>query len=193
MSGWLAPPNLVTAARIGLTPFIGLAVARDDFPLAFPLFLAAALSDLADGWLARRFHWTSRAGAILDPIADKLLAATIFLALAVSGAIPAWFAALVLARDLFILAFAAWALAFRKIRDFPPRVWGKISTFFQFSAAAGAVIARTWPSFPALVLYPTVFWCAVLATLLSGADYFLAARRMLGSAPAPSRPSPLPD
>lgn len=189
MSGWLTPPNLLTAARIVLTPFIGVAVARGDLSLAFRLFLIAALSDAADGWLARRFHWRSRAGALLDPIADKLLAATIFIALAVSRAIPPWFAALVLARDLLILAFAAWALAFRGIRDFPPRLWGKISTLFQFSAAAGAVIARTWPSFPPLVLYPTVFWCAVLATLISGADYFLAARRILRSA----RPSPLPD
>jgi cardiolipin synthase len=179
MPDWLTPPNLITAARIFLTPFIGIAVAADDFRSAFTLLLIAALSDGIDGWLARRFNWRTRTGELLDPIADKLLAATIFIGLGVSHAIPRWMVALVLGRDIAILMFAAWALAFRGIRSFPPSVWGKISTFFQFAAATGAVLERVWPSFFLLSLYPPVFWAAVAATSWSAIHYFLVARRLL--------------
>jgi cardiolipin synthase len=179
MSGWLTIPNLITAVRIALAPFIGMAVARDDFRLAFLLFVIAAASDSLDGWLARRFHWVTRTGALLDPLADKFLIATFFIGLGVSRALPPWMVALVLSRDLLILGFAAWALAFRGLRDMPPRPSGKLCTFLQFATAAGAVTARLWPASPLLALYPVVFWSAVAATAGSGIDYFLAARRML--------------
>jgi cardiolipin synthase len=179
MPNWLTPPNLITAARILLTPFIGFAIAGDDFKRAFTLLLIAVLSDGIDGWLARRFSWRSRAGEMLDPVADKLLAATIFIGLGVSHAIPRWMVALVLGRDILILLFSTWALAFRGIRSFPPSVWGKISTFFQFATAIGAVIERVWPSFFLLFLYSPVFWAAVASTCWSAIHYFLVARRML--------------
>ncbi|MEJ5368849.1 MAG: CDP-alcohol phosphatidyltransferase family protein [Bryobacteraceae bacterium] len=172
-------PNALTAARILLTPPIGWLLATGEPRKALPLLAAAALTDAADGWLARRLDARSALGAFLDPVADKLLAATVYVGLAAAGRLPAWLAALVLGRDLLILAFAAWALRRTRLRAFPPSVWGKLSTVLQFSlglaALLDAVRPADWSAAVARALIPAV----ALATVWSGAHYGWLARRRL--------------
>src|SRR5579883_2909018 len=104
-------------------------------PRALALFAAAAVTDALDGALARRFGWTSTAGAYLDPIADKALLSGLYLTLAVTGDIPWWLVGLIFGRDLLILAAAGLALLFTRLRAFPPSLWGKVSTIFQVLTA----------------------------------------------------------
>lgn len=174
---WRLPPNWITLARILITPFAGLALARGDYPRAFPLLAAAALSDAFDGWLARRFQWTSGLGEKLDPVADKLLVAVVYVGLAAGGALPVWLAVLVLGRDAGILAVAAalWALGRR--RRFRPTVWGKLSTVFQMTLGGAAVLAGAFPDLGVGALVPPLLWLTALMTLVSGVDYARKAAR----------------
>jgi len=131
----LTIPNLVTLIRLVLAPFVAMAILNSAYPLAIGLFFTAGITDIIDGALARKMDDTSLFGAYLDPIADKILLSVIYLALALVHDIPWWMLGVVFGRDLLILGMAAYGLLFTSIRKFPPSVWGKISTFFQISAA----------------------------------------------------------
>jgi len=102
---WL--PNLISFLRIVLVPFVIAAILQGRYELAFVLFFIAGFSDLLDGFLARHFNWSTRLGSLLDPVADKLLVAGVFVSLAISGLIPVWLAVLVILRDLIIITGAS--------------------------------------------------------------------------------------
>jgi cardiolipin synthase len=176
-------PNLFTAARLALVPFIALAIVRGRFPVALALTFAAGVTDAFDGLLARRFGWTSRAGAYLDPIADKLLLVTLFIALGYARLFPWWLVELVVGRDLFILAMVGAGFALTRIRDFPPTLAGKLSTIIQVGACVGVLLLRTiafpWPSEAAWMMIATT----AAATVWSGFDYARRGLTMLRTAP----------
>lgn len=172
-------PNILTSLRILLVPPVGISVARDDMGMALPLLAVAALTDAADGFLARRWQAASAYGAYLDPVADKLLAATVFAGLAFAGRLPWWLAALVLGRDLLILAFAAWAMTRTRIRKFPPSVWGKASTVLQFSLGLACLLDAAAPAGWTGLLVQRLIPAVAAATVWSGFHYgWLAARRL---------------
>jgi cardiolipin synthase len=130
---WL--PNLLTLLRIVLTPFIIWDVLGGQCQVALPLAMIAGLTDAADGYLARLLNASSRTGAWLDPVADKFLLIGLYLSFGYSGVVPWPLAWLVVGRDLLILAMAAVGITFTSIRDFPPTIWGKLSTVIQIAAA----------------------------------------------------------
>ncbi len=163
-------PNLLTAARLLLVPLIALAVLRDSFRAALAFTFLAGVTDGFDGFLARRYSWTSRLGAWLDPLADKALLVTLFVTLGMIGAFPWWLVALVLARDAVILLMAGIAFAFTAIRDFPPSIWGKLSTIVQVGACVGMLLLLSLQFIrPILAGFLTGATAAV--TLWSGIDY----------------------
>src|SRR5882724_5434707 len=163
----LTIPNLVTLIRLVLAPFVAMAILNSAYPLAIGLFFTAGITDIIDGALARKMEDTSRFGAYLDPIADKILLSVIYLALALVHDIPWWMLGVVFGRDLLILGMAAYGLLFTSIRKFPPSVWGKISTFFQISAALMVMCSRA--GLPAPVKLAILLMLA--ATLWSGVHY----------------------
>jgi cardiolipin synthase len=150
------------------TPIIVLAVMRGERSWAFQLCFAAGFTDFLDGFLARRFRWTSRLGAWMDAICDKVLLSSLYVAFGIAGWVPSWLVWLVLGRDLLILAMAGFGLAFTTMRDFPPSVWGKISTNVQIAAAA-AILAG-----PPVLFGPAVAACAIV-TAWSGLHYIASA------------------
>ena len=177
-------PNLITTARIILTPFVVAAIARGHWSQAFWIGFAAGLTDVLDGLLARALKVSSRVGAYLDPIADKLLLTASYLALGISGALPWWMVALVFGRDLFILAMAGYGYFFTPLRDFPPSVWGKLSTLLQIVAAGAVIIEMGGVNLPAA---PFV-WAMVVGTLWSGIHYGWRGWSMLQGVRKPARP-----
>jgi len=94
---WL--PNAISLLRIALIVPILLLILDGAFGWALALFLLAGFSDGLDGYLAKRFDWHTRLGALLDPVADKLLVASLFITLAYTQDIPVWLAAVVILRD----------------------------------------------------------------------------------------------
>lgn len=99
-------PNLITALRIVLVLPLCWLIARGRYEGALLVAALAGVSDALDGFLARRCGWQSRIGGMLDPLADKLLLTAAFIGLAWAGKLPVWLAALVVGRDLVIVAGA---------------------------------------------------------------------------------------
>ncbi len=160
-------PNLFTLARLLLTPFIASDILSGRYARAIILLFAAGFTDVMDGYLARRFKISTRAGAYFDPIADKILLSAIYISLGAAGAMPWWIVGIVFGRDVLILAMAAYGLLFTQLRKFPPSVWGKISTFLQIGAALVVMGARAGIAAPVtLALYLMVF-----GTIVSGIHY----------------------
>lgn len=165
-------------------PWLGWLIIHSQFGEAILLTLIAGITDWLDGWSARKLQLTSQTGAYLDPIADKSLLVTLFLALGWAKQIPAWLVVLVLGRDFVILVGAGIVYLRTGVTKFPPSIWGKVSTFFQLAAvvlvllraAAGnaAVLAFILRSLELIALGLTAIF-----TAWSGAHYILRGVRIL--------------
>ncbi len=128
---WKVPANLVTALRIILLPPLAWAVAQGWFRLAIPLLAVAAGSDALDGWLARHRGQATALGFYLDPIADKLLAASLFLGLTLRRFMPPLLSVLVFTRDASIVMLAVMLFGKAGFGDFRPTRWGKLTTLTE--------------------------------------------------------------
>ncbi len=135
-------PNLFSAFRVFLTPFVAFAILHRHFGMALALIGIAGVSDALDGYIARKLGKSSRLGEYLDPIADKILLVTVYLCEGLAGLLPPWLVALVFGRDLLILGIVAWGMVFTRIRSFPPSIWGKLSTAAQIAAALAVLADR---------------------------------------------------
>ncbi|MCB1515365.1 MAG: CDP-alcohol phosphatidyltransferase family protein [Hyphomicrobiaceae bacterium] len=129
-------PNLITLGRVILVPFVFWLVLNGQMQPAFVLFLLAGISDGVDGYLAKRFGWTTELGAYLDPLADKLLLVCIFIALGVGGLLPSWLIIAVVTRDVLIVigVVLTWMLA--NPVNIHPLVVSKFNTVSQIGLAA---------------------------------------------------------
>ena len=96
-------PNFITLGRVILVPVVFWLLVSGQTEMAFVVFVVAGISDAVDGFLAKRFGWATELGAYLDPLADKLLIVSIYIALAVAREIPSWLVIAVVSRDVLIL------------------------------------------------------------------------------------------
>jgi cardiolipin synthase len=169
--------NLLTLARLLCVPPIVMLTANGRFHDAVALFLLAALTDLADGFVAKRISGTTALGAVLDPVADKLLMAGVFLTLVVVGHLPLWLAALVIGRDVMIVLGALALRVFVGRFRVEPLLIGKLATFVQL-VLGGAVLAQlsVLPEASGIVPYLVLFTTAVVVA--SAAAYMHAAMRI---------------
>jgi cardiolipin synthase len=172
---WL--PNAISILRIVLIIPVLILIRDERFDVALLLFFIAGFSDGVDGYLAKRFEWHSRLGALLDPIADKLLMAGTYITLAVSGQVPLWMAGIVVFRDVVIIGGAtAYNFLIRPVEGEPTRI-SKLNTGLEllFIVFILSRAAFDWPD-PVSV---TVIGAAVLVTVvISGVDYVVSwARR----------------
>lgn len=124
-------PNLLSALRLLAAPVAAWAIVGDHDTLALSMFAFAGISDMADGFAARRWGFTSRFGAWLDPIADKLLMLFCFIALLRVGAVALSLVVVVIARDALIGAGALLARALSLPLGAAPLMIGKASTAIQ--------------------------------------------------------------
>ena len=162
-------PNLLTAARLLASPYILYLLWTGRYRTALVWFAIASATDVLDGFLARRFQSGSRLGALLDPIADKVLLSGSFLTLGFRSVIPISLTIFVLGRDLMILVFALVAVARGTRRDFPPSVWGKASTAAQIAYVLFAVGHEA--GLTPLVVVTILGWLTFGLTIWSGIDY----------------------
>jgi cardiolipin synthase (CMP-forming) len=176
-------PNIITIARLCLVPCFLVASMRQRYTLACVLFVTAAVTDVLDGWLARRLNVRSRVGALLDPAADKTLMVCGFVYYTFARhlpnlAIPAWLTFAVFIRD-FLIAVTAYLMYTRvSIKRFPPSVPGKISTVLQAVTLAFVVAVNSF--LPGLAKpVEVLFRISLLMTLFSGWGYLRRASLML--------------
>lgn len=163
-------PNLITFLRLLLVPPIVLGLLTGHYTFALTLFVIAGLSDALDGFLAKTFKWTSRLGGLLDPIADKLLLVSCYLALTWQELLPVWLTGAVIGRDLVILSGAILYNALIERVEAAPSVISKLNTLSQLTLVVAVLFNYGAQALPAGWLDVLVF--SVLATtLMSGADY----------------------
>ena len=124
-------PNLITMGRILLVPVVVWAITADRMLVAFVLFLAAGVSDAVDGFLAKRFNMTSELGAYLDPLADKTLIVSIYVALGIAGTIPGWLVILVVSRDIMIVGAVMLSWLIGSPLKVKPLLVSKLNTVAQ--------------------------------------------------------------
>jgi cardiolipin synthase (CMP-forming) len=129
-------PNLITIARILLVPFTVWLIISGEYGLAFIAFLTAGISDGVDGYLARRFELRTELGAVLDPIADKALMVSIFVALGVLKVVPAWLVILVVSRDVLIVGAVMLSWGMDKPIRMKPMMLSKVNTVAQIAFLA---------------------------------------------------------
>ena len=129
-------PNIITLGRILLVPIIIWAIASEQMALAFAVFVVAGVSDAVDGFLAKRFNMTSELGALLDPLADKALLVSIYIALGIWSAIPRWLVILVVSRDFMIVAAVIVSWLFDRPVAMKPSMVSKLNTVAQVALAA---------------------------------------------------------
>ncbi len=148
-------PNVITLARLFAVPVVVWAIATGESGIAFALFVAAGISDAVDGYLAKRFHLETELGAYLDPIADKALLVSIYVALAIAGELPVWVTTLVVARDLLIVGAVMLAVVLGRPVRVRPIAISKANTLVQIVLAAVVLAANAfgWTlAWPTLIL-----------------------------------------
>lgn len=174
-------PNLLTLLRILAVPFFAIAVWYGHTVDACILFVAAGLTDVLDGYLARRFNQKSALGAILDPAADKLLITTAFILLAFPHdarelcvvRIPPWVTILAISRDV-VIALAA-LLAYDPVdpNKFRPSILGKLTTFVELLAISLSLLMNALGPRPYYrFAVPWVYYLMAVMVLASGIHYF---------------------
>jgi cardiolipin synthase len=129
-------PNIITLGRILLVPVIVWAIASNQMEIAFAIFIIAGVSDAVDGFLAKNFNMTSELGALLDPVADKALLVSIYVALGIWGAVPRWIVILVVSRDIMIIGAVIVSWLYGKPIPMKPLMVSKLNTVAQVAFAA---------------------------------------------------------
>lgn len=163
-------PNFISVARIGMVVPLVYALLAHEYGAALVLFVIAGTSDGLDGFLAKRYGWTSRLGSVLDPIADKLLLVSCYLVLGWLAHIPIWLVLAVIIRDVVILV---GALAYHRligVYELAPSLISKVNTFAQLLCGFMVVLSLAWLQVDPKWL-ETMFQIVFATTVLSGGDY----------------------
>lgn len=165
-----AIPNIITTLRLFLAiPLIWL-LWQQRYQEALWVMIIAGLSDGVDGYIARRYNWLSRLGAILDPLSDKVLLVSCFLTLGLLGDLPMWLVMIVIVRDIVIVAGgAAFHLLFGRF-DMEPTLISKTNTLFQITLLVAVVMAGADFSMPSYLIESLIL-VVLFTTLYSGVNY----------------------
>ena len=175
-------PNLICLIRLALIWPILTALHAGEHRLALVLFVIAAASDGVDGYLAKRFDWTSELGKFLDPLADKLLLVTVFVEAAWLELVPWWLTAAVVARDVMIgLGALIYRLWFGPLHGRPTR-FSKVNTAAQLLYVTLVLLNASFGVPPSEVLGALAL-LTLATTALSGLHYLQVFTRRAWSQP----------
>lgn len=173
-------PNILTLLRIFFVPLLVAALVQEKVTfeiagvlltndrMALVIFLAAAATDLLDGYLARRWGQITTIGTLLDPIADKLLISSALIALVQVRAVPAWMVVLIVGREFAVTGLRG--IAASEGYTIQASELGKTKMMLQVAAVSAIMLALRHPE--ARAVADLLMWGAVAFSLLSAADYF---------------------
>ncbi len=179
---FLTLPNILSISRIFLIPvFLMMIIQRKAFG-ALAVFILAGLTDLLDGLTARLWHLKTKIGALLDPLADKLLATSSFIVLSLPSlnllnAIPIWLTISVISRDLLISGGVFATFKLRGQKRFDPTIFGKASTVCQFSVIFFVLFFNYTQKSPPYLSW--LYLATLFFTLVSGIHYVAIGFKMI--------------
>ena len=165
-------PNLITLGRLLSVPLAIWLILSGEFAAAFWTFVAAGISDAADGFIAKNYGMKTQIGALLDPVADKALLVSVYATLGIADQLPTWLVILVIFRDVLIVGgFILVQLLVQKTR-WEPLVISKVNTVLQIVLAA-ATLARLGLGLDDHGLGRLLVLAVAASTVLSGAAYLV--------------------
>ena len=167
--------NALTVSRIFMVPVIALLIIHDSLiqsVIAASIFGVAMITDFLDGYFARKFHIESDLGKLLDPLADKILIATVMIMLIPLSRIPAWMVAVIVAREIAVTGLRS--IAAEKNIIIAADWLGKYKTAFQCAALIPLLVHYTIFGLQFQLAGEFFMWIALFFTTWSGVDYFIS-------------------
>jgi cardiolipin synthase len=165
-------PNFLTLIRIVLIPFFLVLLASQLYFDALLVFILGGVTDALDGFIARRMNQKTSLGAILDPVADKLLLMSSFIMLGMMGGIPLWLVVLVVSRDTVILfGYVAISFLLDERLEVRPTIAGKLSTVFQLVTVGVVLLMLARSQLLESWLDDALVYLTAAATVISGVQY----------------------
>jgi len=165
-------PNFLTLLRIIAIPVFLVFLSNDQYAAAFILFLAAGITDAVDGAIARLTDSRSSLGAVLDPMADKLLLLSSFIVLGASGVIPRWLVALVVSRDMIVvIGYSVIFFVHQEAIPVEPSRLGKVNTFFELFTIGFVLVHLARPFLPLEGVNFLIQHIMAFTTAVSGVQY----------------------
>jgi cardiolipin synthase (CMP-forming) len=163
-------PNLISLGRLVMVPAVIAMISTQRWKEACVIFILAGISDAIDGWLAKTFNWRTELGAYLDPVADKALLVSIYVALAIVKVVPATLTIIIVARDLMIVGAVMISWLMHVPVEIKPLLVSKLNTAVQIGFAATVLGAKAFAFSTEPWLDPALYLVATL-TLVSLAAY----------------------
>jgi cardiolipin synthase len=163
-------PNIITLFRFLLVVPVVLLLLHRRYDGALLVFAVAGFSDALDGYLAKRYHWTSRVGALMDPLADKLMLVSGFVTLAWLRLIPAWLVGLIILRDVIIVTGAIVYHVHIEKLEAAPSVISKLNTLAQILLVLAVMYSQAVQELPSFWM-DVLIYGVLVTTLWSGLDY----------------------
>ncbi len=171
-------PNLITIGRLLTVPVAIYLLVQQAYSAALVLFVLAAFSDALDGYLARLRNQTTQIGALLDPLADKLLLIGVFVVLGLQQILPIWLVILVVFRDVMIVGGFVLLFLVRLHFKVRPLIVSKVNTATQIVLAA-FVIAEQAAGFELLWAEAGMIYLVAATTVISGGGYIVSWTRQI--------------
>ncbi len=175
--------NKLTLLRVVLVPvFMALLMINNIGTQAAALlvFIAASLTDMLDGKIARRYNQITTFGKFADPLADKMLTTSAFLVFMQNGIINAWVLLIILVREFAVSGIRLAAVSEGKV--IAASFFGKLKTVTQMIAIIATIIIMNLPIIPystGKIISAALIWVSVVFTVLSGADYIMKNKSLL--------------
>jgi CDP-diacylglycerol--glycerol-3-phosphate 3-phosphatidyltransferase len=170
-------PNQLTVLRVLLIPvFIVTLMLWRQYYAAAGIFVAAALTDALDGYIARKYDLISTFGKLMDPLADKLLVVSALVCLVELGDVAGWMVVVILAREFTITGLRS--VAVEQGRVIAAGFSGKLKTVFQMAAITMILLQNQPFEMLGLPVAQATLWIAVALTLYSGIEYIIQNRSL---------------
>ncbi|MEE8210530.1 MAG: CDP-alcohol phosphatidyltransferase family protein [Acidiferrobacterales bacterium] len=163
-------PNAITLVRLGLVPVFIVVLKAQDYTVALLVFAVAGLSDGLDGFIAKRFNLVTRLGAILDPLADKVLLVSAYIMLTFLGHLPFWLVLTVGFRDLLIVGGYLVYTSLIGSVAMRPTYLSKFNTFLQITLVV-AILVQQAMALPLALLVQILIYGVFITTVSSGVHY----------------------
>ena len=173
-------PNILTVARFFLIPFIIYFILKEQYILAFVFLIISGLTDVLDGFIARKFNFITNFGKLIDPLADKTTQIAVLLTLALKGIIPFWIIIVVIIKEAAMIAGASFL--YGKELVVSSRWFGKLATVLFYVAIAASFIIHYWNNIAAapgnsVAFLPQfdiwIYYLALASTIFSLIMYYV--------------------
>ncbi|MCI4446031.1 MAG: CDP-diacylglycerol--glycerol-3-phosphate 3-phosphatidyltransferase [Candidatus Aminicenantes bacterium] len=179
-------PMFLTITRIIAIPAL-VVVMISHFPgqeiVAFSIFVFACLTDMLDGFWARRKKMTTVLGSLLDPLADKLLIASALICLVESQVVASWMAIIIIGREIAVTGFRG--IASSRGYNIPASGWGKLKMILETVTIAILILGPNHFPFLYRLAHPFGLWLIVIMAIFSAVEYFVRfGHKVLSEAPS---------